>query len=177
MISLFEKPNRWPLGLALFGGLAICALAEDFTFNIPVELHKINPNIQHGFVNVVVYTKDYVPALQPYNESLRSMSRVTYGSADLQIANGEFVGTLVVKLNALSKTVPGRRAQDAVYYELNLVLNDSYYDHDTAGIRRMLDGTYGYDASQPFVYWASGPINPARLLQPIKRDKPPIIKR
>jgi hypothetical protein len=105
------------------------------------------------------------------------MSRVTYGSASLQIVNGEFVGTPVYKLNALSKTVPGRRAQDAFYYELNLVLNDSYYDNDTAGVLRMLDGTYGYDASQPFVYWASGQINPVKVSQPLKRGKLPIIKR
>jgi hypothetical protein len=161
MICSFVKPRRWILGAVIFMGFAVCAQAEDFTFNIPFELHNIHPNIKQGFVNVIVYTKDYVPTLQP--NSLGVSSRVCYDSSGFEIVNGEYVGTLVVKMDALSKTVPGKRAQDAFYYEVQLVLNDSYYDNDTGGVRRMLDGTYGYDTSKPF--------------EPIKRDRLPSIKR
>ena len=171
MKQLFTKYQRWILASGLFAALTLCALAEDFTFNIPMEFHKIHPFIKYGFVNVRLYTAAYVPALQTHNTTLAIQSQVTYGtSADFQIVNGEFSGILVVKCNAPSKTAPGHRAQDAVYYDLLLVLKDTYYDN-ADGVGRMLGSipgeTYGYDTTKPFVYWASGKIN-----QPLKLNIP-----
>lgn len=176
MMSLLRKPFRLILGLIIFWGFALHANAEDFTFNVPVEFHNIHPNVKSGFINVEVYTKDYVPTIERNNIPLALRSRITYGSAAFQLVNGEFVGTLVIKMNAPSKTAPGKRAQDAYYYEVSMAFQDSYYE-DTAGIRRMKDGTYGYDTSKPFVYWTSGLISPLNVIKPIKEPKrPPIIK-
>ena len=177
MTASKNRSIRLWLGLAMLAALTLFGYAEDFTFNIPIEFHNIHPNIKGGFVNVIVYTKDYVPAQQAYNIPLELQSRVTYGSAGFQIVNGECVTTLVVKMNAPSKTVPGKRAQDGFYYEVNMVLNDTYYDNDTAGILRMLNGTYGYDTSKPFVYWTSGKINEPKRVTPRLEKTAPIIKR
>ncbi len=145
----------WAICSVLFWAAA--AAGQDFTFKVPVELHKINPNITNGNVAVVLYTKDWAPKrMVPSAESqLAQSSFIARGYKDFALVNGEFAGTVTVPIN-VPPNVPGKSAADAFYYVIGLNLWDTVLNRN--GTDEMENGTYGYDQLQPFVIWASGQI-------------------
>jgi hypothetical protein len=84
------------------------AFAEDFTFNVPVELHNIPPNLYKWVIRINVVDK--------YNQIVGSKDNyftipAAFGNV---IKPLEFVQTIQVKFNA----EPGKVPADAVHYRL-----------------------------------------------------------
>ena len=103
------------LGLVV-SAFSVAAQAEDFTFNIPVELHSIPADIKTFAVSVAVY--DRAPDSRGYRPD---ESRIGYGgSPTISLVNGEYVGTVTVKFNAQ----PRREPEKAMLYEAHLLLQD-----------------------------------------------------
>ncbi len=80
-------------------GTALAASAADFTINVPVELHALQPEITQVKVSCVVQSSPYFTN-NPY---------VNIGSASAAgqpVSNGEFKGTFTVEVNAGSGKDP-----------------------------------------------------------------------
>lgn len=87
------------IALSLLLGMPLAANAADFTINVPVELHGLQPQITQARVSCVVQSTTYFTN-NPY-------VKVGVGSAPAQaISNGEFNGTFAVPVNAYSGKDP-----------------------------------------------------------------------
>jgi hypothetical protein len=83
-------------------------LAEDFTFNVPVELHNIPANLNKWVIRINVVDK--------YNQIVGSKDNyftvpAAFGNVSKPL---EFVQTIQIKFNA----EPGKVPADAVHYRL-----------------------------------------------------------
>jgi len=78
---------------ALFGCTALPAAAEDFEFDVPVELSKFDSSLPQGRVECNVYG--------PNTAGARSLGLVSYGggSATFALKDGSFKGNVSVKFN------------------------------------------------------------------------------
>ena len=139
------------LVLVLMGG---AAHAEDFTFNVPVELHKIPSGVWQFQVNGQVFDKD--------------MQRIGYGtSPQISIVNGEYVGTVTLKFNAEPSygAIAAKDPAKARSYEVYITLNTAGGCLNTM----MLNGPYPYDPTKPLVCSVKGnlPVTlaPAKSIQ------------
>lgn len=90
---------RHLIALPLLLGAALTASAADFTINVPVELHGLQPQITQVRVNcVVVSTPTFTN--NPY-------VKIGVGLAPAQpVSNGEFNGSFAVQINAYSNKDP-----------------------------------------------------------------------
>ena len=131
------------LGGLLTAAILLCASllhAEDFIFNVPVELHKIPADIKTFAVNIEVYDKEFTSEGYPAAGS----TRIGAGSTpNISIVNGEYVGTVTVKFNADQYKKP----EKAIVYSGLLVLGNA----GGCGNSMRLDGPYPYDPQKPIV--------------------------
>jgi hypothetical protein len=150
------------LGLVV-SAFALAAQAEDFTFNIPVELHSIPADIKTFAVSVAVY--DRAPDSRGYRPD---ESRIGYGgSPTISLVNGEYVGTVTVKFNAQ----PRREPEKAMLYEAHLLLQGPPGYQGGVLNAMGLDTPYPYDPEKPLVYFLTGPIQqstPMKHIEPMK---------
>jgi hypothetical protein len=126
------------LSIAILGS---SAHAEDFTFNIPVELHKIPASITKFQLSGEVFDNN--------------KSRIGYGNSDhITIVNGEYLGTVTLKFNAepANGAIPAKDPSKATSYSVYILINDA------GGCLNVmnLDGPYPYDPSKPLVCGVSG---------------------
>lgn len=154
---------------------AAVANAADFTFRVPVSLHKIPAEIKTLGVSVQVFDATWDPALPSAVEG----RCVGYGNAwGMTIENGEFSDTVVVSFNASYDL--RRRPEEAVYYKVGLALYGPPGYQGGCLNAMALDGPYPYDPGQPILCTHFGRIDepaPARrkallspeLLRRIKR--------
>jgi len=164
------KGYRMLLAAVLLGVLILTSpvslvLAEDFTFNIPVELSGLPSSVCKAKVAVYVYDDSASP--------LSSVDHIIgMGSAEADI-HGKLVQTLTVKFNAL----PGKQAGKAIYYYAPLYLlynsdgaclNGSYMPVD---IVMALDGPIPYDSTKPYVRDTRGSIYGPAPTQPARAPK------
>jgi hypothetical protein len=124
------------------------APAADFTFNVPVELHKIPSDIKTFGVAVWVYSQP--PDADGY---FRQDSTIGTGDTFVSIVNGEFVGTVTVAFNA----DPRKDPRAALYYGVYLLL---YGSAGAGGCLNAMgkDTPYPYDPQQPLVCYLTGSI-------------------
>jgi len=128
------------VAILLCGGLLY---AEDFTFNAPVELHNIPVDIKTFSVSVEVYDKEFSGGYPAANST-----RIGYGnSPQIPIANGEYVGTITIKFNA----VPGKKPEKAIVYDGWLGLFGPTGYQGGCLVAMGLDGPYPYDPQKPRV--------------------------
>ncbi len=153
------------LGLVV-SALSVAAQAEDFTFNIPVELHSIPADIKTFSVSVAVYNC----AVDPHGYWPLGC-RIGYGnSPTIPLVNGEYVGTLTVTFNA----EPRKKPETAIFYDAYLgVYGPPGYQ---GGVLNAMgaDTPYPYDPSKPLVYDVTGPIQqsvPIKHIEPMKIPK------
>jgi hypothetical protein len=168
---------RFRLMLVAVLALTTVAVADaaDFTFRVPVSLHKIPAEIKTLGVSVQVFDATWDPAIPNATEG----RRVGFGGAwGMTIENGEFSDTLVVSFDASYDL--RRRPEEAVYYQVGLALYGPPGYQGGYMNAMALDGPYPYDPDQPVLCDYFGRINepaPARrkallspgLLQRIKK--------
>ncbi|MGA2332002.1 MAG: hypothetical protein ABSG75_09600 [Syntrophales bacterium] len=119
------------------------ACAEDFTFNISIELSNLPSSICKAKVEVYVYDDPASP--------LSSAEHIIgMGSAEADIY-GKLVQMLTVKFNAL----PGKQPGKAVSYYAPLYLLYNY------------DGPTPYDIGRPYVRDTRGNISGIQPMRPI----------
>lgn len=124
--------------------VAVAAGAADFTFRVPVELHRIPADIRTLMVNVVVYDS----TLDPEHSSTGENQRVGAGfSAPIPIVGGEFTDTVTVLLNAAYDQ--GRRPEEAYYYDVYLLLQGPPGYEGGCATAMRLDGAYPHDPARP----------------------------
>jgi hypothetical protein len=130
----------------------------DFTFNIPVELHKIHPDISHFCVALRVF---------PYDPVSYPNSQIGNGASQyVELSNGEFTGTVQVQFNAN----PGIDPATAVYYraELWFSLKGPPRHQTWAGDIMETSGSYPHDPSQAYIVTVDG-----NLQSPIATSQSP----
>lgn len=123
------------------------ALAEDFTFNIPIELHNIPSQLSHWRISIGVYD-----SVVDYDHEL------AIGNSYFDISNGEFVQTVTVKFNAFPavQAIKGK----ASVYTVMLSCESMYVAPGSNASQAMkLDGPFPYDNTKPFVWRIQGNIN------------------
>jgi hypothetical protein len=133
--------------------------AQDFTLDVPVELHKIHPAIKTFAVTAAVYDGD------PKNLG----SRVAIGNSGvIPILNGEYVGTVTLKCIAL----PAKDPMKALTYDCSLLLQGPPGYQGDPALAMRLDGPYPYDPARPVVSKVQGPIVRPKLSGPSPVPKP-----
>jgi hypothetical protein len=157
----------WMMAVAGFAlAAATVASAADFTFRVPVVLHKIPADIKTVSVSVAVYDATWDqehPAVGDH--------RVGYGGAGTAIENGEFTDTMTVSFNASYEL--RKRPEEAVWYEVNLLLyGPPGYGGGCVGVMD-LNGPYPYDPAQPLVYGYTGRIDAPAPVQVRRKALPP----
>jgi hypothetical protein len=138
---------------------SVCA--EDFTFNIPIELSNLPSSICKAKVEVYVYDDPASP--------LSSAEHIIgMGSAEADIY-GKLVQRLTVKFNAL----PGKQPGKAVSYYAPLYLLYNYDGPCASGVYMpadivmALDGPTPYDPGRPYVRDTRGNIARMQPMRPI----------
>jgi len=118
--------------------------AENFIFNVPVELHKIPSDIKYFQIMVQVGNKDN--------------QLVAYGmSTEIPIVNGEHVGTVTVTDNL--KTPSPVDPATATKYEAVIYLQmKKGYKGDNCDQIMNLNGYYPYDPTKPHVCDVHGAV-------------------
>lgn len=100
---------RQLIALPLLLGTALVANAADFTINVPVQLHGLQPQITQVKVSCVVQSTPYFTN-NPY-------VKIGVGSAPAQpVSNGEFNGTFAVQVNSY----PGKSPASARSYRCDM---------------------------------------------------------
>ncbi len=150
------------IALGLLISLAsVPAGAEDFTFNVPVELHKIPAAIPTFVVSVSVYDA-------PPDAGGHWGERVAAGdSGGIALVNGEYVGLVIVKFN----TDWGKDPTKARAYRVDLLLYGPPHYEGGCLNAMGLSTPYPYDATQPIVCYLTGPISPPSAPAPTKKSK------
>jgi hypothetical protein len=137
------------------------ASAEDFTFNIPIEISNLPASICKAKVEVYVYDDPASPLSS--TEHIIGM-----GSAEAAIY-GKLVQMLTVKFNAL----PGKQPGKAVSYYAPLYLLYNYDGPCASGVYMpadivlALDGPTPYDPARPYVRDTRGNIYGLQPMRPI----------
>lgn len=139
--------------------------AADFTFNIPVEFHKIPADIKTFGVSVAVYDRP------PDSKGWRPPeSRIGYGdSSQIPFVNGEYTGTVTVQFNAQ----PRQRPEKAILYEAWFILVGPPGYQGGCLAAMALDTPYPYDPTKPYTCFITGSIpQAAPATTPIQRRAP-----
>jgi hypothetical protein len=110
------------------------AAASDFTFHVPVALHNIPSQVSKWLVWIMLDDEYH--------------NRVAEGQVNLNVTNGEYVGTVTVAFNAR----PGYQAATAktyvIWLECSLTMGNNY---DMPDKIMKTTGQYPYDPSKPYV--------------------------
>ena len=138
--------------------------AEDFIFNVPVELHKIPADIKYYSASVSVYDKEFTSEGYPAPGS----TRIGSGSGGGSIVNGEYVGTVTVKFNA----DPGKKPEKAITYRVSLLLYGPAGYQGGCLNSMALDGPYPYDPQKPIVCEVYGKLSSPGVKQIQTRPVP-----
>jgi hypothetical protein len=151
---------------ALALAAATVACAADFTFRVPVALHKIPADIKTVSVSVVVYD-----ATWDQEHPAVGNHRVGYGGVGATIENGEYADTMTVSFNALYEL--RKRPEEAVLYEVHLLLYGPPGYQGGCLSAMGLDGQYPYDTSQPILCYYTGRIDAPAPVQVRRKALPP----
>jgi hypothetical protein len=148
--------------------LAVAAVAgaADFTFRVPVALHRIPADIKTVSVSVAVYDATWDQEHPTVGDH-----RVGYGGAGAAIENGEFTDTMTVSFNASYEL--RKRPEEAVFYEVNLLLYGPPGYQGGCLSAMGLDGQYPYDTSQPILCQHIGRIDEPVPVQTRRKALPP----
>lgn len=148
-------------GLILLTGLVIQGQPYHFTFRVPVELHKIPPEIKTFSISVTIYDR-------PYNNGYPwPGSQIGSGSTSVTLVNGEFTDTVTVAFNEYLRKDPFK----AVYWDADLLLYGPVGYQGGCLVAMGSDTPYPYDPSKPLVCRVHGPIPPPA---PVKKTMPRI---
>jgi len=134
--------------------------AEDFTFNVPVELHKIPAAISTFIVSVGVY--EAPPDIHGHWGDRVAAE----DSPGMALVNGEYVGMVTVKCNADW----GKDPEKARAYRVDLLLYGPTHYQGGCLVAMGLNTPYPYDATKPIVCYLTGPIA-SPSLAPAKKSK------
>lgn len=130
------------IALPFLLGMALAASAADFTINVPVELHGLQPQITQIRVSCVVLSSQEFTN-NPY-------MKVGVGGAPAQpVSNGEFNGTFAVPVDAYS----GKNPASARSYRCDLHLYA-----DGAWFIAKTNPNYPLDPSKPAKTIVTGQI-------------------
>jgi len=136
--------------------------AEDFTFHVPVELHKIPSDIKSFSINAWVFNR--AEDKDGYCPSGARIGALTFGP--IPIVNGEYVGVVTLKFNADYHKDPAT----AVSYRVDLLLNGPPPPYQGGCLNAMgLDTPYPYDVTKPIVCWAHGSIQQTATPRPSRK--------
>ena len=154
------------LGGLLTAAILLCGSllhAEDFIFNVPVELHKIPADVKTFSIGIAVYDKEFTSDGYPAAGS----TRIGYGNAPvIPIVNGEYVGTVTVKFNAQ----PAKKPEKAIVYSVSLGLYGPPGYQGGCLNSMALDGPYPYDPQKPIVCTLYGKLSSS---SPTMKQIPP----
>jgi hypothetical protein len=110
------------------------AYSEDFTFNVPVDIKNLHPDLKKGAINCTIHNK--------------SKQWIGQSEKYFDIINGSYSGTVVVKFN----TTPPSNNVNAYYWACALYLPPgivpnlgNYFACDVT----KPDGPYSRDTSKP----------------------------
>jgi hypothetical protein len=109
--GLFSRACAFSL-LLLLGG-AGTAIAEDFTFNVPVALYSMPASYTTGKVSCKCWVEPRTTATGPGSTTPGKPGRVDLammnigaGEKDFSITNGTYVGTIAIRFNAMAGASP-----------------------------------------------------------------------
>jgi hypothetical protein len=159
------------LGGLLTAAILLCGsllYAEDFVFNVPVELYKIPADIKAVGVAIEVYDKELTGWDLPAGST-----RIGYGSSGGSIVNGEYVGNVTVKFNAQ----PGKKPEKAIGYRGWLLLYGPGAYQGGCLSAMGLDGPYPYDPQKPMVCAIYGKLSSSTMKQIPTRPLPGMQKQ
>ena len=119
------------------------SFAEDFTFNVPVELKNLPPTITMGRLECLVSTAD-------------NSASIGVTDFDFAIVAGNYSNTVVIKFNA----IPGRDPKKAAQWGCALFLKDqSIGVFQRPSILLKDGGAYpGIDTTKPFNEISNGTV-------------------
>jgi hypothetical protein len=116
--------------------------AEDFTYNVPVEINNLHPDLKVGQISCSLINK--------------TSEMIGKGSANFDIVNGNYSGTVVVKFNT---SIPSNNV-NAYKWACALYLSKNYLPtpNDIARDVTKIGGPYPRDTSKPFKDYTEGMI-------------------
>jgi hypothetical protein len=132
--------HHWLIGLpmVLFFA-ALPAAADDFTFEIPITIKNMHPDITQGWVDCFT-SRGIKDNGKP---SIQGNDKIGDGSTAFKISSGNYHGNIIVRFNAL----PGMNPAEAVAYRCHLRLRDPKTKTSGAAeelINRLARGETGY---------------------------------